>query len=53
MKLSREVKIFIALIVVVLIVSFVWSATQTSRGKYKAPYKYYKGDNADYYRSHK
>jgi hypothetical protein len=53
MNLTREVKIFIAIIVVVFILSWVWSATQTSRGKYKAPYKYYKGDNADYYRSSK
>lgn len=49
MKYSKEVIILIVVLVVALVAAFFWSATHTSRGKYKAPYKYYQGDRPNYY----
>lgn len=50
MKQSKEVKILIAVIITLVVALLLWNNYSPARGKYKAPYKYYKGDNADYYR---
>jgi len=50
MKQPKEVIILIVIILATVIAALIWSSTHTSRGKYKAPYKYYQGDRPNYNR---
>lgn len=49
MKQPREIIILIVVIVTLAVAAVIWSIGHSSRGKYKAPYKYYQGDRPNYY----
>jgi flagellar basal body-associated protein FliL len=50
LKQPKEVIILIAVIVALMVAALIWTSTHTSRGKYKAPYKYFPGDRPNYNR---
>ncbi len=49
MKQQRNVIIAAAVILVIVVGIIYWSGSRNSRGKYKAPYKYYDGDRPRYH----
>ncbi len=42
--------IFTVVVLAIVAAAFLWSANNNSRGKYKAPYKYYEGDRPNFHK---
>ena len=46
---QKQKLIISAIVIAIVLAAFLWSANNNnSRGKYKAPYKYYQGDRSNF-----